>query len=212
MAVDKLVDSSQLNSDLTSVANAIRTKGGTSASLAFPSGFVSAIGDIPTGGGGNIVTGTFTPTSAEKGTAKSITVPYSGAGYPVALLIYPTVGAYKSGTSIYTSAQYRAIVTTMAIKCDISTTPDYTNNAIQNQAYVISTYKGSSSDSTIYSVTMSTHYNFMYRYPAEGTSGTSVARFYNSGTNLTVYIASDNGSEYGFLAGTEYTYQIVYSS
>ncbi len=51
MALDKLVDSSQLDSDLTSVANAIRTKGGTSAQLAFPSGFVSAIGDISTGGG-----------------------------------------------------------------------------------------------------------------------------------------------------------------
>ena len=51
MAVDKLVDSTQLDSDLTSVANAIRTKGGTSAQLAFPADFVSAIGDIPTGGG-----------------------------------------------------------------------------------------------------------------------------------------------------------------
>ncbi|MBQ1716811.1 MAG: leucine-rich repeat protein [Ruminococcus sp.] len=52
MAVDKLVDSTQLNADLTLVANAIRTKGGTSAQLAFPSGFVSAIDAIPTGGGG----------------------------------------------------------------------------------------------------------------------------------------------------------------
>lgn len=51
MAVDKLVDSAQLDADLTSVANAIRTKGGTSAPLAFPAGFVSAIGDISTGGG-----------------------------------------------------------------------------------------------------------------------------------------------------------------
>ena len=51
MAVDKLVDSTQLDTDLTSVANAIRTKGGTSAQLAFPSGFVTAIGNIPTGGG-----------------------------------------------------------------------------------------------------------------------------------------------------------------
>ena len=53
MALDKLVDSTQLDSDLTSVANAIRTKGGTSAELAFPSGFVSAIQNIPTGGGGS---------------------------------------------------------------------------------------------------------------------------------------------------------------
>lgn len=52
MAVDKLVDSTQLDADLTSVANAIRTKGGTSADLAFPAGFVSAVEAIPTGGGG----------------------------------------------------------------------------------------------------------------------------------------------------------------
>lgn len=37
--------------ELTSIANAIRTKGGTSASLAFPSEFVSAINDISAGGG-----------------------------------------------------------------------------------------------------------------------------------------------------------------
>lgn len=49
--------------DLTSVANAIRTKGGTSAQLAFPAGFVSAVEAIPTGGGGGaqtIASGTFT--------------------------------------------------------------------------------------------------------------------------------------------------------
>ena len=57
MSIDKLVDSTQLDSDLTSVANAIRNKGGTSAQLAFPAGFVSAIGDIETGGGGVSVNG-----------------------------------------------------------------------------------------------------------------------------------------------------------
>ena len=39
-------------SDLTSVANAIRAKSGGSSQLAFPAGFVSEIGNIPTGGGG----------------------------------------------------------------------------------------------------------------------------------------------------------------
>lgn len=56
MALDKLVDSAQLDSDLTSVANAIRTKGGTSASLAFPQGFVDAVDAIQTGGGGSDTT------------------------------------------------------------------------------------------------------------------------------------------------------------
>ena len=51
MSVDKLVDSSQLDSDLTSVANAIRAKSGGSSQLAFPAGFVSEIQAIPSGGG-----------------------------------------------------------------------------------------------------------------------------------------------------------------
>lgn len=48
MSVDKLVDSTQLDADLTSVADAIRTKGGTSAQLAFPNGFISAVEAIET--------------------------------------------------------------------------------------------------------------------------------------------------------------------
>lgn len=54
MAVDKLVDSAQLDADLTSVADAIRTKGGTSALLSFPSDFISAINAI-SGGGVNTI-------------------------------------------------------------------------------------------------------------------------------------------------------------
>ena len=49
MALDKAVDSAQLNADLTAVADAIRTKGGTSEQLAFPDGFVTAIQAIQTG-------------------------------------------------------------------------------------------------------------------------------------------------------------------
>lgn len=63
MAVDKLVDSAQLDADLTSVANAIRTKGGTSAQMAFPAGFVSAVQAIPTG-----ITPTGTKSITENGT------------------------------------------------------------------------------------------------------------------------------------------------
>lgn len=55
MAIE-LVDATQLDSDLTDIADAIRLKGGTSASLAFPAGFVSAIAAIPGGGQiGNII-------------------------------------------------------------------------------------------------------------------------------------------------------------
>lgn len=46
--------------ELTSIADAIRTKGGTSASLVYPAEFVSAIEAIPTGGGGGGGTHTVT--------------------------------------------------------------------------------------------------------------------------------------------------------
>lgn len=48
MAIE-YVDSTQLDSDLTSVANAIRAKSGGSGQLAFPAGFVSEIGNISGG-------------------------------------------------------------------------------------------------------------------------------------------------------------------
>ena len=66
MAVDKLVDSTQLDSDLSSVANAIRAKSGGSGQLAFPAGFVSEIGNISSGGGQTVYTSStgllYTPT------------------------------------------------------------------------------------------------------------------------------------------------------
>lgn len=43
------------DTDMTSVADAIRTKGGTSAALEFPSGFVNAIGAISAGGVATLV-------------------------------------------------------------------------------------------------------------------------------------------------------------
>ena len=46
MADNKVVNTTQLEADLTSVANAIREKAGSTDSLAFPDGFVSAIGGI----------------------------------------------------------------------------------------------------------------------------------------------------------------------
>ena len=50
MALDKLVDSAQLDNNLTSVANAIRAKSGGTGPLTFPAGFVSEIGNISSGG------------------------------------------------------------------------------------------------------------------------------------------------------------------
>ena len=88
MAVDKLVDSTQLDADLTSVANAIRAKSGGSGQLAFPSGFVSEIGNIPSGGGNGIVllaSGTYTLAT----NAASFNIPVNYTGTPAFAIITP---------------------------------------------------------------------------------------------------------------------------
>lgn len=50
MADYKLVDSNKLDTDLASVANAIRKRAGTSEKLEFPEGFENAVKNIPGGG------------------------------------------------------------------------------------------------------------------------------------------------------------------
>ena len=51
MAVDRAIDSTEFDSKLTTVADAIRTAGGTTEPMSFPSGMVEAITAIQAGGG-----------------------------------------------------------------------------------------------------------------------------------------------------------------
>ena len=52
MAVDRAIDSTEFDSKLTTVADAIRTAGGTTEPMSFPSGMVEAIAAIQAGSGG----------------------------------------------------------------------------------------------------------------------------------------------------------------
>ena len=64
MAIE-LVDATQLDSDLTDIADAIRTKGGTSLPLNFPLDFISAINAISGGSGLSFSTFSATKVSTE---------------------------------------------------------------------------------------------------------------------------------------------------
>lgn len=94
MAYDKAVDSAQLDANLTSVADAIRAKGGTDAQLAFPAGFVSAVQAIETGGGNGVdVVMTSTITNAEELQAAL------AAGSGVTQFVF-AIKSYKNGAPI----------------------------------------------------------------------------------------------------------------
>lgn len=105
MSIDKAVDSTQLDADLTSVANAIRTKGGTSAQLAFPAGFVQAIGDIPSGGISidDIATNTL-PSGTITVTATKI-FPYAFADKPISKIVAPNATALAQNALMNTLIQ-----------------------------------------------------------------------------------------------------------
>lgn len=115
MAVDKLVDSTQLDADLLSVANAIRAKSGGSGSLAFPAGFVSEIGSISGGGGGgsaNFAYGTYTPTARRL--TMSFDVGFTGV---TGVAITPTSetplksGGLTTGGGVMTTNKYYKVQT-----------------------------------------------------------------------------------------------------
>lgn len=111
MSADKLVDSTQLDSDLTSVANAIRAKSGGSSQLAFPAGFVSEIQAIPSGGGlpegiSAFTTGTFTVASAVNG----YTITHGLGAIPKVFVVYVEGVPWRYRYNTYTL--YFAAVTT----------------------------------------------------------------------------------------------------
>lgn len=225
------------STNLTSVADAIRTRGGTSSGLQFPDGFITAIENIPSVSGtlitksitangtynassdnadgyssvtvnviSNMVTGTFQADASEKGAAKSVIIPYSGNGFPVACLIFPTGGMAKTGSDFYTTVQQYAIGQFAMSKADMSATPSYTEYVEKNFGAVCTIYKNSASDPASFSSSSSP---IAYAFNTQGARATStnVVRFTDS-TTLSVYIAS---TLYGFMDGIEYTYIVVYS-
>jgi hypothetical protein len=79
-----MADYRATSAEFTAVADAIRTKGGTSAQLTWPNGFVSAVQAIPTGSGvvqplSVTQNGTYNPPSGVDGYAP-VTVNVSGGG------------------------------------------------------------------------------------------------------------------------------------
>ena len=88
MAIE-YVDSTQLDGDLTSVADAIRAKSGGSSQLAFPAGFVSEIQAISSGGKEVklLASGTYTKTD-NASSPYAVRIPVSFTGTPTQVYVY----------------------------------------------------------------------------------------------------------------------------
>lgn len=242
MSADKLVDSTQLDSDLTSVANAIRTKGGTSASLIFPSDFVSAINAISGGGGSTLITKSITANGTYSAEDDDVD------GYSEVTVNVP------SGASNIVTGTFKGTTTDAAMDVDLA----YTGNGYPLNVMIYPKEGAYDSNSTIYTllqrystllyVAIKDYVSTAPDYNGTGTEDeyTTINRYKNSTTNYATYgqnvsvsnpiangsaaLATGSGkyvvafkaknkmsvfiadASYGFPANIEFKYQIVYSS
>ena len=208
--------------DMTLPSSASASSSGTSKATITPTSSAQYL-NIPTGyndvaqyytiaaasgGASNIVTGTFKGTTT--GAAMDVTLNYSGSGYPIAVLIYPTEGPYNNTTgSFYNLIQRYAIATYYCVKSATDSTPTYPSGSTTdraNQVVYLYRYKSSTTNADTTANYGSATYNYR---DIDAASGQSTILRIRSKTKMSVFIA---GTSYGFAANVDYTYHVIYSS
>ena len=201
------------------LANNLATKGVTGySSNDGLTTLINGVLDIQTGGGGGctrLVTGDFTTGATRAGTG-SVSINYTGTGYPIACMVYISNGANNttsSGDTTWVNSVNRYDVGFYAMsKAQINTTPTYGSDASLSQNWGVACiiYKNSTSDSTSYTRTSSmTSVTFN---SSNAASGHSCVRFKGNGKTLSYYIGNKASNRVGLVPSTKYDYVVVYSS
>ena len=214
MAVDKFVDSSQLNSDLTSVANAIRTKGGTSSQLAFPSGFITALDNI-SGGWVKTLSAVFTQSTTRVFTTDdlddlrdrlTVTATYED-NTSETVTDYELSGTLTAGTStIVVTYGDKSTTFTATVTAAVDITPSIsgwtgnsgttvTANTTEKTLLVYNASNGTYKAAQTALFNWDEGYGYKLSFHLEYFSGTIRAGFRNS-SNTLIYTISTNGSGY----------------
>lgn len=139
------------SADLTTVADAIRTKGGTSAPLVFPNGFATAIANIPTGTPTlETKSKTYTATESQQTDQVTPSVGYDGLDkVNVTISAIPSnyVGSgitqrtstdlSASGATVTAPAGYYASNATKSVASGTAGTPTATKSAVLNHSLTV---------------------------------------------------------------------------
>lgn len=167
----------------------------------------SLIVNVASGGGAsNVVCGEFTTPSTT--TASTITIPYTGSGYPIIAYFCIKGGAYTSGTTWYNAIQRYAIGAWAMSKANMSSAPTYGTSGSENQGVTMSIYKNSTSNATSYTRTSAMTTNVFTSSNASNAAATAI-RFKTNAKTVSYYT---NTSSYGLYPNQTYQYCIVYSS
>ncbi len=178
---------------------------------------VGKINNIPTGSGGvtNVVQGSFT-TGSTRNTTQTVTISYTGTGYPIAVMIFIKGGAYNNSstgnTTWYSSVNRYDVGNYSMSKARGTTTPTWSTSGADNYGVVDIIYKNSTSTSTTYTRTSTMTANVFTSSSTSAQSSTACVRFKGNNKTMSVYIGNKASGSIGFASETEYTYIVIYSS
>ena len=184
------------DTELTSIANAIRTKGGTSQPLTFPNEFITAVENIPTGGGTlQTKSKTYTPTASQQ--TESV---QPDSGYDGLSKVNITVNAIQTETKTATPTESSQTITPTSGKYLTSVevgaiASDYVGSGVTRRTSTDLTVSGKTvtAPSGFYSASAS-------KSVADGTEGTPTA---TKGTvsNHSVTVTPSVTNTAGYISG-----------
>ena len=180
-------------------------------------GLVDSVATISQTGGGatNIVQGTFT-TSSSGNTTGSVSLNYTGSGYPIMALVYVANGVYNNGTggdsSWYSSVNRYDVGLVLISKSRANVTPTYATSGEANYGVISYIYKNSTSNSTTYAWSGTMNSNSYTSSSTNASANNSMLRFKGDGKTLSYYIGNRGSSTRGLARSTTYAYIVVYSS
>ena len=192
---------------------------GVTASYSSSTGLLGLIGEISniqqgTTGCPKLVQGTFT-TGSTGGSTGSVTLSYSGSGYPIAALVYINGGANNttsSGNTTWVNSTSRYDVGLFAVvKAEINTSPTYATDASisANWGTPFLVYKNSTSDSTSY--TRTSNMKAVTYNSSNASSSYNCVRFKSNAKTLSYYVGNRGSSSVGLARSTEFAYIVIYS-
>lgn len=204
LKVDKILSySGGGGSSATLITKSITANGTYSAEDDSADGYSEVTVNVA-GGASNIVTGTFKGTTT--GAAMDVNLNYSGSGYPIAVMIFPS---NVNESTFQSTIQRYAVRDCMLEKYAKATSPSYSGTGDADSCAIVEKYKSSASNAGSYSNGGSTNVTAkLYADEAAGNTLQTLVKI-RSNKKLSVYIAS---SSYGFMANIEYSYVVIYSS
>ena len=199
----------------TMAANLV-TKGVTASANDGLTTLAGKILNVPSSGGAsNIVTGTFT-TGSNGGSTGSVSLNYTGSGYPVMALVYVENGVYNNGTGGNTTwynstSRYDAGLVLLS-KSRTNVAPTYSSSGDENTAAISYIYKNNTSTATTYGWAGTMNNNSYVGSSTNAAANNSMLRFKGNGKTLSYYVGNRGSSTRGLVRSTSFSYIVVYSS